>query len=238
MEERRVIGKTPTRLDGPQKSTGKAKYSSDYWSKDLIFGVLMGSPVAHGRVKSIDTSAAKATPGVTAVFEIAKAGDEIQWAGAELVAIAAEREEIARDAVRKVKIDWELMDHLVNEADLKAAGKRAKAAGEKVTGDPDQAFQTSGLVVSEGHYAIPVITHCCLEPHGQAIQWDGNSMNYWPSTQNVSGIGTDIGNLLKFAPEKITVDMQYIGGGFGSKFSADRWGMVCANLSKASGGKP
>jgi xanthine dehydrogenase YagR molybdenum-binding subunit len=238
MEERRVIGKTPTRLDGPQKSTGKAKYSSDYWSKDLIFGVLMGSPVAHGRIKSIDSSAAKATPGVTAVYEIAKVGDEIQWAGAELVAVAAEREEIARDAVRKVKIDWELMDHLVNEGDLKAAGKRAKAAGEKVTGDPDQAFQGSGIVVSEGHYAIPVITHCCLEPHGQAIQWDGNSMNYWPSTQNVSGIGTDIGNLLKFPPDKINVDMQYIGGGFGSKFSADRWGMVCANLSKDSGGKP
>jgi xanthine dehydrogenase YagR molybdenum-binding subunit len=238
MEERRVIGKTPTRIDGPQKSSGKAKYSSDYWSKDLLFAVLMGSPVAHGRVKSIDTSAAKATPGVTAVYEIAKAGDEIQWAGAELVAVAAEREEIARDAVRKVKIDWELMDHLVHENDLKVAGKRAKAAGEKVTGDPDQAFQTAGLVVSEGHYAIPVITHCCLEPHGQTIQWDGNSMNFWPSTQNVSGIGTDIGNLLKFAPEKITVDMQYIGGGFGSKFSADRWGMVCANLSKDSGGKP
>ncbi len=238
MEERRVIGKTPTRLDGPQKSTGKAKYSSDYWSKDLVFGVLMGSPVAHGRVKSIDSSAAKATPGVTAVYEIAKVGDEIQWAGAEIVAVAAEREEIARDAVRKVKIDWEIMDHLVNENDLKAAGKRAKAAGEQVTGDPDKAFTDAGVVVSEGHYAIPVITHCCLEPHGQTIQWDGNSMNYWPSTQNVSGIGTDIANLLKFAPEKIDVEMQYIGGGFGSKFSADRWGVVCANLSKMSGGKP
>jgi xanthine dehydrogenase YagR molybdenum-binding subunit len=238
MEERRVIGKSPLRLDGPQKSSGRAKYSSDYWSKDLVFGVLMGSPIAHGRIKSIDTSAASSTKGVTAVFEIAKAGDEIQWCGAELVAVAAEREEIARDAVRKVKIDWEIMDHLVNESDLKAAGKRAKAAGEQVTGDPDKVFTDSDVVVSEGHYAIPVITHCCLEPHGQVIQWDGNTMNYWPSTQNVSGIGTDIGTLLKFAPDKINVDMQYIGGGFGSKFSADRWGMVCANLSKASGGKP
>jgi xanthine dehydrogenase YagR molybdenum-binding subunit len=238
MEERRVIGKTPTRLDGPQKSSGKAKYSSDTWSKDMLFAVLRGSDVAHGKIKSIDSSAAKSTPGVTAVYEIAKVGDEIQWCGAELVAVAAEREEIARDAVRKVKIDWEIMDHLVKENDLGAAGKRAKASGEKVTGDPDKAFTDSGVVVSEGHYAIPVITHCCLEPHGQVIQWDGNAMNYWPSTQNVSGIGGDIANLLKFAPEKINVEMQYIGGGFGSKFSADRWGVVCANLSKDSGGKP
>jgi xanthine dehydrogenase YagR molybdenum-binding subunit len=238
MEERRVIGKSPTRLDGPQKSTGRAKYSSDQLPPGMLFAVLMGSPVAHGKVKGIDSSAAKATPGVTAVYEVVKVGDEIQWCGAELVAVAAEREEIARDAVRKVKIDWEIMDHLVKEGDLKVAGKRAKAAGEQVTGDPDQAFTGAGVVVSEGHYAIPVITHCCLEPHGQVIQWDGNSMNYWPSTQNVSGIATDIGTALKFAPDKINVDMQYIGGGFGSKFASDSWGRICANLSKASGGKP
>jgi xanthine dehydrogenase YagR molybdenum-binding subunit len=238
MDERRVIGKTPTRLDGPQKSSGKAKYSSDTWTKDMLFAVLRGSEVAHGKIKSIDSSAAKSTPGVTAVYEVAKAGDEIQWCGAELVAVAAEREEIARDAVRKVKIDWEIMDHLVKENDLNAVGKRAKASGEKVTGDPDKAFTEAGIVVSEGHYAIPVITHCCLEPHGQVIQWDGNTMNYWPSTQNVSGIGGDIGTALKFPPDKINVEMQYIGGGFGSKFSADRWGVVCANLSKDSGGKP
>src|SRR6201981_450935 len=113
MGERRVIGKSPTRVDGPQKSSGKAKYSSDQWSKDMLFAVLMGSPVAHGRIKGIDSSAAKATPGGAAVYEVDKVGDEIQWCGAELVAVAAEREEIARDAVRKVKIDWEIMDHLV-----------------------------------------------------------------------------------------------------------------------------
>jgi xanthine dehydrogenase YagR molybdenum-binding subunit len=238
MDERRVIGKSPLRVDGPAKATGRAKYSSDMLPQGMLFGVMMGSPVAHGRVKSIDSSAAKATPGVTAVFEVAKAGDEIQWQGAELVAVAATREEIARDAIRKVKVEWEVMDHLVHEDDLNATGKRAKAAGEKVTGDPDQAFGASGAVVSEGHYGIPVVTHNCLETHGQVIQWDGDSMMYWPSTQNVSGIGNDIGTNLKFAPEKIKVEQQYIGGGFGSKFAADRWGVVCANLSKASGGKP
>jgi xanthine dehydrogenase YagR molybdenum-binding subunit len=238
MSERRVIGKSPARVDGPAKATGRARYSSDVWQKDMLFGVLMGSPVAHGRVKSIDTSAAKAVPGVTAVYEVAKAGDEIQWQGAEIVAVAAQREEIARDAIRKVKVEWELMDHMVHETDLNAVGKHAKAAGEKVTGDPDQAFQSPGVVVSEGHYGIPVITHCCLESHGQVIQWDGESMTYWPSTQNVTGIAGDLGTGLKFSPDKIKVDQQYIGGAFGSKFSADRWGVVCANLSKASGGRP
>jgi xanthine dehydrogenase YagR molybdenum-binding subunit len=84
-----------------------------------------------------------------------------------------------------------------------------------------------------------VLTHCCLEPHGQAVEWDGgDKFNYWPSTQNVSGLATDLGTSLKFPPDKIKVHMDHVGGGFGSKFAADRWGVDCANLSKDSGGKP
>ncbi|MDQ2899619.1 MAG: xanthine dehydrogenase family protein molybdopterin-binding subunit, partial [Acidobacteriota bacterium] len=152
-------------------------------------------------------------------------------------AVAAITEEIARDAVRAIKVEYQVMPHLVKEEDLKIAGARAKASGEQVTGDPDKAFQDAE-VTSEGFYGIPVITHCCLESHGQAIEWKESGMNYWPSTQNVSGIGADIGKSLNLAPDKIHVHMDNIGGGFGSKFSADRWGVECAQLSKESGGRP
>ncbi len=64
-------------------------------------------------------------------------------------------------------------------------------------------------------------------------------MNVWPSTQNVSGYRLrDLGNTLKFAADKIHVEMDYMGGGFGSKFAPDRWGVECAKLSQESGGKP
>ena len=67
-----------------------------------------------------------------------------------------------------------------------------KPAGEQITGDPDAASRKPRSC-REGKYGIPVITHCCLEPHGQVIQWQGDKVDYWPSTQAVSSIAGDLG---------------------------------------------
>jgi xanthine dehydrogenase YagR molybdenum-binding subunit len=237
MEKRRVMGKATSRLDGPQKASGRAKYTSDVKPAGMLFGALLTSPHAHARVKSIDVSGAKALKGVTAVRVISGPGTEIQWAGTEIAAVSADNEETARDAVRKIKVDYEVLPHLVREDDLAKAGNRAKAAGEQVTGDPDKAFQ-EGEVVVEGTYAIPVIAHCCLEPHGQIVQWNGDKVEMWPSTQNVSGIGGDLAKSLQVPGANVHVQMDHVGGGFGSKFAADRWGVESAHLSRESGGKP
>jgi xanthine dehydrogenase YagR molybdenum-binding subunit len=140
MEKRRVIGKPVKRVDGPPKASGRARYSSDLKPKDLLFAVYLTCPHAHARVTGIDTSAAEKTAGVTGVHVVSPAGTEIQWAGAEIAAVAATTEEIARDAVRKIKVQYEVLPHLVKEDDLSKAGTRGKAAGEKVVGDPDKAF--------------------------------------------------------------------------------------------------
>jgi xanthine dehydrogenase YagR molybdenum-binding subunit len=134
---RKVIGTSPKRLDGPQKASGRAKYTSDLNFKGMLFAAYLTSPHAHARITSIDTGAAEKTPGVKAVHVVAPAGTEIQWANGEIAAVAATSEEIARDAVRKIKVEYEVMPHLVKEADLAKAGSRGKAAGEKIVGDPD-----------------------------------------------------------------------------------------------------
>jgi xanthine dehydrogenase YagR molybdenum-binding subunit len=237
MDQRRVIGKPTKRRDGLEKSTGKAKYSSDQKPDGMLFGALLTSPHAHARIKSIDTSEAEKMPGVKAVRVITAAGKETNWEGEEIAAVAAVTEELANDAVRKIKVEYEVLPHLVREDDLVKAGNRAKPAGEQVTGDPDKAFQEADAVV-EGSYGIPVITHCCLEPHGNIVQFSGDRVNLWPSTQNVSGIGGDLGKALEVPAANVHVEMQFIGGGFGSKFVADRWGVEAGQLSKASGGKP
>jgi xanthine dehydrogenase YagR molybdenum-binding subunit len=237
MEKRRVMGKRVNRLDGIPKASGKAKYSMDTNPPDLLHAALLTCPHAHARIRSIDVSAAKALPGVTAVRVISGPGTEIQWAGTEVAAVAATTEEVARDGVRKIKVDYEVMPHLVKEEDLAKASTRAKPAGEQVTGDPDAAFKQADAVV-EGTYGIPVITHCCLEPHGQIVQWAGDKIEYWPSTQNVSLIGADLAKNLELPATAVHTQMDNVGGGFGSKFSSDRWGVECARLSKESGGKP
>ena len=237
MEKRKVIGKPYKRLDGPQKASGRAKYGSDISPKGLLFAVYLTSPHAHARITSIDTSAAEKTAGVKAVHVVSPAGTEIQWAGTEIAAVAATTEETARDAVRKIKVDYEVLPHLVKEDDLRKAGARGKAAGEKVVGDPDKAFQEAEAV-SEGQYGIPVVTHCCLETHGQVIQWQGDQINVWPSTQDVTHYAGSLGPNLKVPIANIHVKQDHIGGGFGSKFAPDSWGQVAAFLSQKAGGRP
>ncbi len=237
MESRKIMGKPMKRLDGPQKASGRAKYTSDLKMKDMLYAVYLTCPYAHARITSIDTGAAEKTSGVKSVHVIAEAGKELQWHGQEVAAVAATSEEVAREAVRKIKVDYEVMPHFVNEADLGKAASRGKAAGEKVTGDPEKAMQDAEAV-SDGTYGIPVITHSCLEPHGCVIQWQGDQVMAWPSTQFVTGWAGTLAPNLKVPAANIKVKMDYIGGGFGSKFSPGAWAEVGARLSQKAGGMP
>jgi xanthine dehydrogenase YagR molybdenum-binding subunit len=247
MEQRKHIGKRYRRLDGAAKAAGRAKYSSDLNPKGMLFGLYLYSPYAHAKIVSIDTSEAEKMPGVKAVHVPAtmKAGTEIQWEGTEIAAVAATTEELARDAVRKIKVEYEVLPHFVNEADLSKAGTRARQGGEQVVGDPEKAFKEAEAT-SEAQYGIPVINHCCLEPHGQVIQWipgaepDGKAdqVNAWPSTQNTTSYAGTLGTTLKVPAANIKVKMDYIGGGFGSKFTPDAWGEMASHLSKKAGGAP
>jgi len=237
MESRKIIGKSPKRLDGPQKASGRAKYTSDLKMPGLLYAAYLTCPHAHARVTSIDASPAEQMKGVQAVLVLAEAGKELQWQGQEVAAVAATTEEIAREAIHKIKVVYEVMPHFVNESDLTKAAARGKAAGEKVTGDPDKALQEAEAV-SDGVYGIPVITHCCLEPHGLVIQWQGDQVMAWPSTQYVTGWAGTIAPNLKVPASNVKVKMDYIGGGFGSKFSPGAWAEVGARLSQKAGGKP
>ena len=240
MNERRVMGTSPNRLDGPAKASGQAKYSQDTKMPGMLFGALLTCPHAHAKVNGVDTAAASKSAGVKAVHIISDSGTEIQWAGTEVAMVAAETEEQALDAIRKIKVDYEVFDdYLVNEEDLAKAQKmgRANPSGEVVTGDPDAAFQEADIV-SEGYYGIPVLTHCCLESHGQVISFDGEKVEYRPSTQFLSGIGGDLAKGLEIPATGVHSHQENMGGGFGSKFASDRWGVETAKLSKAAGGKP
>jgi xanthine dehydrogenase YagR molybdenum-binding subunit len=189
------------------------------------------------RVTKVDTSEAEQMKGVAAVHVSAPAGTEIQWEGAEIAAVAASSEDVARDAARQIKVEYEVLPHMVKEEDLSKAGSRAVAGGEQVLGDPDKAFQEAEAV-HEGTYGIPVVTHCCLETHGAVVQWQGDTVMAWPSTQDVTTWNNQLSPNIKVPAANIKVNMDYIGGGFGSKFGPDAWGQVAAMLSQKAGGRP
>ena len=307
-EKRSLIGKRMSRVDGPQKVTGRAKYTYDVHPAGMLYGKIVRCPHAHARVVKIDTSQAEKHPAVKAIELMTEPGKEIFWAGDEVVALAATDESAAEDAARLVKIDYEVLPHFVSDAEPPANVPEGGPLGEReirdmlftlqvpaaqivsrlqkdgisftpqevslsqmkqngmpdsvieairsakvvppgkagtykrvatqTQGDPDKAFAESE-VVSEGVYGMPVITHCCLESHGAMSEWtDPEHLFVHISTQNVSGIPGQMAEPLKMPATNIRVHQDHIGGGFGSKFSVDTWGIVTAKLSKKAGGKP
>ncbi len=123
-----------------------------------------------------------------------------------------------------------------------AAGQTTKSnyqkAATQTQGDVEKAFSDSD-VTSEGLYGAPVITHCCLESHGSTSEWtDADHLFVHMSTQNVSGIAGQMAEPLKIPASNVRVHQDHVGGGFGSKFGPDRWGIATASLSKKAGGKP
>jgi xanthine dehydrogenase YagR molybdenum-binding subunit len=309
-EHRTLIGKRISRVDSPIKVSGRAKYTYDYHGANMLFGKVLRSPYAKAKVVSIDTSAAEKMPGVRAVEIIQKPGSTVQWAGDEIVAVAAVDESTAEDAVRLIKVNYQPMSHLVSDAeppagageaagpmseddiddaisnqmpdaqlaqylqehgvtfkvdddflkDMKGEGAsdavlaairqapyhEVKGGGHsnyqktavQTHGDPEKAFAEADIV-SEGLYGAPVIVHCCLEPHGSVSEWtDKDHLFTHISTQNVSGIAAQMAEPLGISAANIRVHQDHVGGGFGSKFAADRWDITAARLSKKAGGKP
>jgi xanthine dehydrogenase YagR molybdenum-binding subunit len=251
-DEAKIIGTRKSRLDGIAKSTGAAKYTYDVNLPNQLIAVALGSPHAHCRIKSIDTAAASQAPGVVHVHVLREAGAEIQTEGDLIAVVAAETGAAARDGVAQLAVEYEALDVFVRDDDLEAAERlgRTKRAGGKVElvnepGDDEDEEEFEEKEVNrllaeskhvvEGYYGIDAITHCCLEPHGSTLQWQGNKLDVYLSTQNVSMTDDGFAGALQITADDVDVHCEYIGGGFGSKFQPNYWGIAAAEIAKATG---
>lgn len=239
--DRSLIGKRHDRVDGPWKARGSAKYSYDRNLDRMVTARLVTSPHAHAKILRIDASQAERVPGFRGIQIINDVGTELQWQYQEIAAVAADTEEAARDCVAAVRVEYEVLPHLVHEENIKQAGDRVKPAVDKTEGDPDAGFAEADET-HEGYYGCATITHCCLEPHGQVVDWSGDEITVYASTQAVSRIAADLAKGLSadesigdVKPTQIRVLTPVMGGGFGSKFNIDSWGIACAKLSKKIG---
>jgi xanthine dehydrogenase YagR molybdenum-binding subunit len=248
-ENPRLIGTKIPRLDGLAKASGRAKYPSDVRPEGTLFGVMLYSPHAHAKIKSIDTAEAEKMPGVCAVWVIKEvaAGKEtyVRFQGDDVAAVAALTEEQARDAAHAIKVEYEVLPHCVTEAQSMAADApkivntgNVRPGRAQVDGKPDEAMEASDATI-EATYSAPVITHVCLESHGLTAKWEGSDkIVAWASTQSVLGVAGELAQKFNVPQPNVTVHTEVMGGGFGSKFGADIWGVAAAELSKRAGGRP
>jgi xanthine dehydrogenase YagR molybdenum-binding subunit len=248
-----ILGTDVPRLDGVDKATGFARYSTDMVSPTTLTARLLTSPHAHAMINAIDVAPARSMPGVKAVYifpqRAPQAGNryEIHYEGTPIAAVAAETAAQASAAAAAIKVDYEVLPHHVNDQNLEMAEQADRlkpGRRDSVDGDPDAVIQEAQTdaqgtkyVLHKGRYGVAAITHCCLEPHGSTCEWNGGKLQVYLSTQNVSGTGGQFAG----APEiqvdaaNVTVNCEHIGGGFGSKFAADEWGIACAVLARDAG---
>ncbi len=242
-QQRRLIGTKVPRLDGPDKATGRAKYSYDINRPGLLHARILRCPHPHARVKSINTAAAEKVPGFRALYLIAREGTELYYAGDEVLAICADTEEHADDVLRAVRVDYAPLPFFVKEEDVLRAdnprtipggGPNSTPGGSFATANFDQEAFQNVAARAEGTYGVPVICHQCLEPHGLVAEWDEKQENLtvWASTQAVPLTAMQLAGRFKIPATRVKCITHYMGGGFGSKFGPDIQGMVAAELAR------
>ncbi|GMU91020.1 MAG: oxidoreductase [Candidatus Hydrogenedentota bacterium] len=233
-DQRDLIGKRISRLDGPVKATGHARYAYDINRPGLLYAKLVWSPHAAAKVVNVDLSAAKEVKGVVGAWPEVEPGAEVRYAGQVIASVAAQTEEAANEAVRKVKVSYEVQPHLVDDTDPSKSDAK-EDRDDKPSAEAVDAALKDAEVLSEGFYGLAAITHCCMEAHGQTCEFTGDGLMVWPSTQNVSAYAGGLADAAGIPAAQIKVDCQYMGGGFGSKFDSDQWGKIAVRIAKETG---
>lgn len=257
IDRQNVVGRPIDRIEGPLKVTGQARYAYERQdvAPDAAYGWVVGSTIATGRIRSIDSRDAEALPGVLKVVTAANAGPlkksgsnatmllggpKIEHYDQAVALVVAETLEQAREAARLVRIDYAADD---GAYDLRAAMPSAQLAppgfaGKSATkvGDFEAAFARSAVKLDE-KYSTPDHSHQMMEPHATTAAWDGDKLTLWTSNQMINqGVG-DMAATLGIPKEKIRLVSPYVGGGFGAKLWI-RADAVLAALGAKAVGRP
>jgi len=228
-----------TRVDGPLKVAGAAHYTYDQRLPGMLYGRVLRCPYGHARVTSIDTSAALKIPGVKAIVQGPLT--ELRFAGAPVAAVAAVTPEIAGDALRAIKVNYEVLPHVVHAAAAikpdapKVVAEESNVQEKAKNGDPkkvEAAFATADAIV-EAEYISQRVHHVCLETHGMVVDYrGGDNATIYASTQGTFTIPADAAKELGLDQSAVVANVQHMGGGFGSKFGIGVEGMFACQLSK------
>jgi xanthine dehydrogenase YagR molybdenum-binding subunit len=228
-----------TRVDGPLKATGVARYTYDQRLPGMLYARVLRSPHAHARITKIDTAAAEKIPGVKAIIPAPLS--EVRFAGAPVAAVAATTPEVAGDALRAIKVTYEVLPHVVHAQRAirpdapKVVAEENNLQEKGKNGDPqkaDAAFATADEVV-EGEYITARVHHTCLETHGMVVDYrGGDTATIYASTQGTFTIHDDAAKELGLPASAVTTTVEHMGGGFGSKFGLGLEGMLACRLSK------
>ncbi len=234
-----VIGAPLSRVDGPLKTTGSARYASDYNFPGMVYAVPVGASIASGKILKVDTSVAEKMPGVLTilyhgnfdpVFRNASGGrnseqrppfeDETVYYWGQYVALAvAETFAQAQAAAAAVKISY-APDKFNVATDLSdpmpAIGAPGGPEYSATEATPKAAFAAAPIKIDDT-YITPVETHNPMEMHATVAVWDGKKFTLYESSQGVVNHLNVMAQVLGVPKENVEVISRFIGSGFGGK---------------------
>lgn len=244
----RILGRPTDRIEGPLKVTGRATYAAEFTVPDMVYGVIVTTTIASGRIAAIDTVDALAAPGVRAVVTHENAGclalgddhklpmlagPQVDQFGQAAALVVAESFEAARAAARLVRIDYAAADGVFDLAHAKDAAERNSS---HVHGDFDRAFADAAVQV-DATYTTPDHAHAMMEPHASIASWDGDELTLWTANQMVDWAARDMAKVLGMPKDKVRIIAHHIGGGFGGKLWV-RADAVLAAVAARQVGRP
>lgn len=221
------------RVEGTLKLTGAASYAADRRPEGVLYAVLVGAPVAAGRLRGVDADAARALPGVAAVLTATDlpgfpelsapsavtvmpfTDDRIRYEGQPVAIVLGDSIEAAEAGRSAVVVDCEPEAPVVI-----GSGQREPASGDDPVvfdkGDVDAA-RAQAAVRIEQTYVQAARHHHAMETSGTVAQWDGDRLTLWDSVQASATVIPVVSSALSVDAENVRVVAPHTGGGFGSK---------------------
>lgn len=223
--EFRYIGKPARGVDNAAIVTGKASYGIDAVLPGMKYACVARAPVFDARIRSVNTDAALAIPGVSACCQIPFSPHVRNMSPEEGVAVVADNSWAAMRGRDALQIDWDLGENAnYNTADyrelLKASVARPGRA-HLARGDVNAALESPGVLV-EALYETPMLAHAPMEPP-VATAWvrDNGDCELWVPAQDAQDARHQAADWLGIDPSRVTVNITLLGGGFGRKSQID-----------------
>jgi xanthine dehydrogenase YagR molybdenum-binding subunit len=239
-----LIGAQVSRLDGPLKVRGEARFAAEYVMDGMVYAALRYSTIARGRIAVLDTSAAEDADGVVLVMTYRNAprmqppplfltdpkaaggsdlpvmqDDSIHWNGEPVAIVLAETQEQADHAATAIEVEYESSPPRTFEearAHPRTPDSLVGQPVEVLVGDAEAALIDAPRSV-DLTYRTPRHNHNAIEPHAVTLGWDGDDLIVHDASQGVTGHAWTFAQVFGIDEEQVHLTSPYVGGGFGGK---------------------
>ncbi|MEO6042005.1 MAG: molybdopterin cofactor-binding domain-containing protein [Croceibacterium sp.] len=234
-----IIGRAIGGIDSPRIVKGEPIFGLDTRLPGMVYAAYERSPVFGAKLKSANVAAAKAMPGVIDAFTVPGNGNAEQLVDG--VAVIAKNWWLANQARSKLAPQWdngEWAAHSTAGYDAQAKKLMDGPPSQDVfakAGDVDAAFASAAKVI-DAQYAYPFLAHVPMEPqNATALMHPDGSLEMWVPTQNPGAGQAGVAQMLGLAPDKVTLHITRMGGGFGRRLTNDFMHQAAAIAARMKG---